>query len=231
MLAEGLSGAAIAERLVLSPETVRTHVRNAMDKLGASTRSQAVALALEDGQIGDAGPAEPPAAVPAHAAPPTATPSATLTALLSGVAALADVNDATVYFAQEGGLALQLAAHASSAQTPTPTPAHELTLGEGSIGRVALERRARLVSAPKHDDGSVAAPMLVTPMVSGGRLTGILCLGVRSSRPTSRRELLLLEAFGNRVADILAGGGDLTPALRSALQRFRASWTGTLETP
>ena len=231
MLAEGLSGAAIAERLVLSPETVRTHVRNAMDKLGASTRSQAVALALEDGQIGGAGPAEPPAAVPAHAAPPTATPSATLTALLSGVAALADVNDATVYFAQEGGLVLQLAAHASSAQTPTPIPAHELTLGEGSIGRVALERRARLVSAPNHDDGSVAAAMLVTPMVSGGRLTGILCLEVRSSRPTSRRELLLLEAFGNRVADILAGGGDLTPALRSALQRFRASWTGTLETP
>lgn len=231
MLAEGLSGAAIAERLVLSPETVRTHVRNAMDKLGASTRSQAVALALEDGQIGDAGPAEPPAAVPAQPAPPSATPSATLTALLSGVAALADVNAATVYFAQEGGLALQLASHASSAQTPTATPAHELTLGEGSIGRVALERRARLVSAPKHDEGSVAAPMLVTPMVSGGRLTGILCLEVRSSRPTSRRELLLLEAFGNRVADILAGGGDLTPALRSALQRFRASWTGTLETP
>ena len=55
-LAEGLSGAAIAERLVLSPETVRTHVRNAMEKLGASTRSQAVALALESGVIG-----EPPA--------------------------------------------------------------------------------------------------------------------------------------------------------------------------
>jgi GAF domain-containing protein len=229
MLAEGLSGAAIAERLVLSPETVRTHVRNAMDKLGASTRSQAVALALEDGQIGDAGPAEP-AAVPAQAAPPTAPPTATLTALLSGVATLADVNAATVYFAQEGGLALQLAAHASSSHTPTPAPAHELILGEGSTGRVALERRARLVSAPQTKDRSGGAPMLVTPMVSGGRLTGILCLEVRSSRPTSRRELLLLEAFGNRVADILAGGGDLTPALRSALQRFRASWTGTLET-
>lgn len=230
MLAEGLSGAAIAERLVLSPETVRTHVRNAMDKLGASTRSQAVALALEDGQIGDAGPPEPPAAAPAQAAPPATTSGATLTALLSGVAALADVNAATVYFAQEGGLTLQLAAYASSAQTPTPAPTHELTLGEGSIGRVALERRARLVSAPQNDDSSVAGPMLVTPMVSGGRLTGILCLEVRSSRPTSRRELLLLEAFGNRVADILAGGGDLTPTLRSALQRFRASWTGTLET-
>jgi DNA-binding CsgD family transcriptional regulator len=233
MLAEGLSGAAIAERLVLSPETVRTHVRNAMDKLGASTRSQAVALALEDGQIGDAGAAQPAAQRRAPAAPPSppaTTPSATLTALLSGVAALADVEAATTYFAQEGGWALRLGAHASSAPTPTPTPAHELTLGEGSIGRVALERRARLVSTPASDDHA-SSPMLVTPMVSAGRLAGILCLEVRPSRPTSRRELLLLEAFGNRLADVLAGGGDLAPALRSALQRFKASWTGTLEVP
>ena len=227
MLAEGLSGAAIAERLVLSPETVRTHVRNAMDKLGASTRSQAVALALEDGQIGDAHGAAPAGARPAQApppAPPAAAPSATLTALLSGVVALADVDAATVYFAQEGGLALTLAAYASGAQAPTPAPAQELTLSEDSVGRVGLERRARLV-AP-HTGGG---PLLVTPMVNAGKLTGILCLEVRSSRPTSRRELLLLEAFGNRVAEILASGGDLTPALRSALQRFRASWTGTLE--
>jgi GAF domain-containing protein len=231
MLAEGLSGAAIAERLVLSPETVRTHVRNAMDKLGASTRSQAVAIALEHGQIGEAGAAAPVVArtAPQSPPPPAATPTATLTALLSGVAGLADVDAATIYFAQEGGLSLALGAHASSAQTPTPAPAQELVLGEGTIGRVALERRARLVSAPLYDDRPGTVPMLVTPMVSGGRLTGILCLEVRPSRPTSRRELLLLEAFGNRVAEILGGGGDPTPALRSALQRFRASWTGTLE--
>jgi DNA-binding CsgD family transcriptional regulator len=231
MLAEGLSGAAIAERLVLSPETVRTHVRNAMDKLGASTRSQAVALALELGQIGEgrSEPAAPRAPQPTAPAPASATPSATLTALLSGVAALADVDAATIYFAQEGGLALTLGAHASSAPTPTPAPAEELTLGEGSIGRVALERRARLVSVAQNEDRTGTSPMLVTPMVNGGRLTGILCLEVRPSRPISRRELLLLEAFGNRVAEILGGGGDLTAALRSALQRFRASWTGTLE--
>jgi DNA-binding CsgD family transcriptional regulator len=44
LLSEGLTGQAIALRLVLSPETVRTHVRNATTKLGAKTRVQAVAL-------------------------------------------------------------------------------------------------------------------------------------------------------------------------------------------
>ena len=44
LLAEGLNGQAIAERLFLSPETVRTHVRNATTKLGAKTRVQAVAI-------------------------------------------------------------------------------------------------------------------------------------------------------------------------------------------
>jgi DNA-binding NarL/FixJ family response regulator len=44
LLAEGRTGQAIAEELFLSPETVRTHVRNAAIKLGARTRVQAVAL-------------------------------------------------------------------------------------------------------------------------------------------------------------------------------------------
>ena len=44
LLADGLTGQTIAERLFLSPETVRTHVRNATSKLGARTRVQAVAL-------------------------------------------------------------------------------------------------------------------------------------------------------------------------------------------
>jgi PAS domain S-box-containing protein len=47
LLARGMSGEQIAERLYLSPETVRTHVRNAMERMGAHTRAQLVALALE----------------------------------------------------------------------------------------------------------------------------------------------------------------------------------------
>ena len=46
LLANGHSNPEIAARLFISPETVRTHVRNAMTKLEADTRTQAVALAL-----------------------------------------------------------------------------------------------------------------------------------------------------------------------------------------
>ena len=48
LLSEGLTGEAIARRLFLSPETVRTHIRNAATKLGAKTRVHAVALMLGD---------------------------------------------------------------------------------------------------------------------------------------------------------------------------------------
>jgi DNA-binding NarL/FixJ family response regulator len=51
MLAEGLTGEEIAQRLVLSPETVRTHIRNAMEKLDARTRVEAVVKAIDREEI------------------------------------------------------------------------------------------------------------------------------------------------------------------------------------
>ena len=54
LLAQGLTGEQVAERLVLSAETVKTHIRNAMNKLEASTRVHA-AIALREGYI--SGPA------------------------------------------------------------------------------------------------------------------------------------------------------------------------------
>jgi DNA-binding CsgD family transcriptional regulator len=51
LVASGLQGGDIAERLFLSPETVKSHVHNALGKLGAHTRAHAVAIALVTGQI------------------------------------------------------------------------------------------------------------------------------------------------------------------------------------
>jgi DNA-binding NarL/FixJ family response regulator len=51
LLADGHSNEEIGKRLFISPETVRTHVRKAMEKLDADTRTQAVAMALRQSII------------------------------------------------------------------------------------------------------------------------------------------------------------------------------------
>lgn len=51
LVASGLQTVDVAERLFLSPETVKSHVQNAMGKLGAHTRAHAVAIALTTAQI------------------------------------------------------------------------------------------------------------------------------------------------------------------------------------
>lgn len=56
LLAQGLTGEQVAERLVLSSETVKTHIRNAMSKLEAHTRVHAIAIALREGYISPPAP-------------------------------------------------------------------------------------------------------------------------------------------------------------------------------
>jgi DNA-binding NarL/FixJ family response regulator len=51
LVATGLSNDEIAERLLLSPLTVKTHVNRAMTKLGARDRAQLVVLAYEGGLV------------------------------------------------------------------------------------------------------------------------------------------------------------------------------------
>jgi PAS domain S-box-containing protein len=51
LLAGGNTGEEVAELLGISPATVRVHVRNATGKLGASTRTQAVAIAVARGEV------------------------------------------------------------------------------------------------------------------------------------------------------------------------------------
>jgi DNA-binding NarL/FixJ family response regulator len=51
LLADGLSNEEIGKLLLISSETVRTHIRKAMDKLDADTRTQAVAKAIRQSLI------------------------------------------------------------------------------------------------------------------------------------------------------------------------------------
>jgi DNA-binding NarL/FixJ family response regulator len=51
LVGEGLSNQEIAERLVLSPATARTHVSRAMVKLGVRDRAQLVVVAYQTGLV------------------------------------------------------------------------------------------------------------------------------------------------------------------------------------
>jgi PAS domain S-box-containing protein len=51
LLAAGKNTAGVAEHLVVSPDTARTHIRHILEKLEAHTRAQAIAIAIRHGEL------------------------------------------------------------------------------------------------------------------------------------------------------------------------------------
>jgi DNA-binding NarL/FixJ family response regulator len=51
LMADGVSSRDIAQRLEMSPQTLRTHVQNILTRLGAHTKLEAVALAIRQGRV------------------------------------------------------------------------------------------------------------------------------------------------------------------------------------
>jgi DNA-binding CsgD family transcriptional regulator len=221
LLAAGLTGAQIAGELYLSPETVRTHIRNAMARLGASTRTQAVALAIEHDEI--------PPTIPAPAADAAGTGprhrggalDPAMAEILASLGALHDLDGVAVFGVSEDGMMLsRIGAHGIGEASAIELP-QTLALGEGPLGKLALERRAQFLG-PAGDN--TRGGLLGAPIHGGGRLLGVLALAVRTSRPTGRSELLLLGAYANRVGEIIDSGHDTSRRLATTTERFRASW-------
>ena len=176
-LAEGMSGAQIAEKLVLSPETVRTHVRNAMAKLGASTRSQAVALALQQRVIsadpeGAAIP-EPQAAPPADSEP-RADRGPDRDALPAWSRSTTSTAAPSTWPTRTGW---------GWSEWPPPTPSAE-HLELPSSGRAwrgrARARGARAarpaLQASRERRHRGAGRLIAAPMIGNGRLIGVIAL-------------------------------------------------------
>ena len=238
LLAGGASGAGIAQQLVLSPETVRTHIRNAMAKLGASSRAQAVALAVQrqeiewrDSPSGDqvARSQSPPAGSAGSARLRTTLIAAgqadtVVSALLGDLTSLHEVDGGAVFLAEPDGLSLRrtaLVGEGSSSKS-----AERVHLGQGPVGRVALERRAQLVPGAGSGAPGLDRTAMCVPMIAGSTLVGVISLTIRPSRLVGRRELLLLQALATRVAELLLSSENhAQQRLKEALDSFHTSWS------
>lgn len=235
MLADGASGAQIADSLGLSPDTVRTHIGNAMSRLGASSRAQAVAIALRRGELeqsraGSSGSTRGERDA-VHQGRPTAlispgTADSLFRALLGALVSLPDVDAGAVFVVDEDGLTMRRVALAGEGEERRAS-SRAIRPGEGPVGRAALERTPQLAHAAGPPGARGGRTTMSAPMSASGRVVGVISLTTRPSRLTARRELLLVQAFADQVAEIIMSRRpDRGAQLRAALEALRTSWTG-----
>ena len=176
--------------------------RCAADRAGGRRRHARRARLGADRRRPPAGPVPGPTWRPG-------SPTRRWRALLAGLVSLYDVDGGTVFLAEEDGLSLRRAAAMRRGRRPTASLP--------SASRSAKERWAARRWSAALSSSTARAPRatpvgrttIYAPMVSSGKLVGVICLTTRPSRLTGRGELLLLQAFANRVGEILvSASGD-----------------------
>ena len=150
-----------------------------------------------------------------------------LAALLGGLVSLYDVEGGVIFLADEDGLVDAPGGGHGRAASP-----RACTLPSGSRSARALWGARRSSAGRSSSTGSGTSEPTHGQNVdlrSDGRRRASwwasICLTTRPSRLTGRSELLLLQAFSNRVGEILVGANSDEGPLMDSLERFRTAWS------
>ena len=174
LVAHGLSNDEIAERMVLSPMTAKTHVSRAMTKLGARDRAQLVVFAYQSGW---SRPAPRVAPVPRTSfvtrydfRAPGATPEERRELFARAL-------EQAAYVDRHGHDALMLSEHHVSDDGYLPSPIPVAAAFAAVTERVPISIAALLVNL--YDPLRLAEDIAVLDHLSGGRVSHTLGLGYR----------------------------------------------------
>ena len=174
LVAHGLSNDEIADRMVISPMTAKTHVSRAMTKLDARDRAQLVVLAYESGLVR---PAPRLAPVPRTSfvtrydfRAPGATPEERRELFARAL-------EQAAYVDRHGHDALMLSEHHVSEDGYLPSPIPVAAAFAAVTERIPISIAALLVNL--YDPLRLAEDIAVLDHLSGGRVSYTLGLGYR----------------------------------------------------
>lgn len=218
LLARGLSGVQIAAELSVTPETVRTHLRNAMGRAGARTRAHLVADAAARGEIALEERIAPPIDAAAPAVPvPLAfsgeeTPGEMIDSVLETAREMLSMDAAFVSDTRQGVQDLvaftgDCASFGAGPGMSVPLEGSycELLLG-GQLGNVVRDSSAEPLVAdlPGTTAADIGAYIGVPIVLQDGSVYGTFCcLSHEPSELLQDRDAQFMQVLSRLISDLL----------------------------